>query len=146
MYRAIFIYYFVDYVRWPPTHDTGPVVVAVLGETSVTASLENVARKKRVGGRQLQVRRISTPGDAEGCHAVFVPAASAGQVDSVVASLGQAPVLTIGEAVGSTREGVAICFIEVDGALKFSISRQALSRAGLKASSELLKLAVLVDD
>ncbi|MCK4640786.1 MAG: YfiR family protein [Candidatus Marinimicrobia bacterium] len=45
---------------------------------------------------------------------------------------------------GFANEGVAINFVTVEGKIRFEINIRALESAGLRVSSQLLKLAILV--
>jgi hypothetical protein len=51
------------------------------------------------------------------------------------------PVLTISDADVFTRFGGAIALIRADGRLQFDINTYALSRAGLKPGSQMMRLA-----
>jgi len=53
-------------------------------------------------------------------------------------------ILTIGERKGFAREGVALNFVLVNEKLKFEANEKAINKMGLKASSQLLKLAIMV--
>jgi hypothetical protein len=53
--------------------------------------------------------------------------------------------LTISEQEGYAKQGTAINFIIVDSKLKFEANTKAIISAGLIASSQLLKLAVIVE-
>lgn len=53
-------------------------------------------------------------------------------------------ILTISDSKGFAYRGVAINFIIVKGKRKFEINTDAIDRAGLRVSSQLLKLAILV--
>jgi hypothetical protein len=52
--------------------------------------------------------------------------------------------LTVSEENGAINHGVTLNFFLDDGKLKFEANPEAISEAKLKASSELLKLALIV--
>ena len=55
-------------------------------------------------------------------------------------------ILAIGDAPGLGQKGMPINFAQVGENLKFEINQSALARAGLGASSQLLKLAIPVGE
>jgi len=53
--------------------------------------------------------------------------------------------LTVSEEGGAAKLGTAINFVIINDKLKFEINKRSIYLAGLKASSQLLKLAEIVD-
>ena len=51
------------------------------------------------------------------------------------------PILTVSDAEGFTRDGGAIALVRSDGRLQFDVNADALARAGLKPSSQMMRLA-----
>ena len=57
-----------------------------------------------------------------------------------------APVLTVGDGDGFARGGGMIGLFVEDGRMRFAINPNAAQRAGLRLSSQLLKLARIVKE
>jgi hypothetical protein len=77
--------------------------------------------------------------DPSGCHVLFVP-----EGVSAAPLLNEArmkPILTVGESDTFLRHGGIVNFIMEDGKVRFEISQDAASRAHLRISSRLLRLA-----
>ena len=55
-------------------------------------------------------------------------------------------ILIISDSEGLARKGTAINFVIIDDRLKFEMNLKAIQDAGLRISSQLLKLAIPVDD
>ena len=145
-YKAVFIYNFIEFVEWPEGRDTGPVRIGVVGESDALPSLRAIAGSRKAGTRDIVVEQMLWPaaGETPDCHILFV---AASQADSVRQSLGRprwGGVLTVGEADGLAEEGVIINFVPVQGKLRFQINPASAQDAGLRLSSHLLKLAILV--
>jgi hypothetical protein len=64
----------------------------------------------------------------------------------MLASVRTAPVLTVGDVMGSTRNDGIINFFIRDNRVRFEINPDAAGRAGLRISSKLLQLASIVRD
>ena len=88
--------------------------------------------------------RISDVGEIEGSHILFVPRERGGELSEVLAAAKGHPALVVGESEGFAKRGGAINFFTEDSKLRFEINPDAARSAGLKISSRLLRLAVLV--
>jgi len=79
---------------------------------------------------------------AGGCDRVTVVlGAGADEAAPLLAAVRDLPVLTVGEGSTFVKHGGAIGFFLDNNRVRFDISQLALQRAGLKASSKLLRVA-----
>ena len=144
--KAVFLYNFIDYVRWPEGERSGVFKVGILGDSPLERHLREIAKKRRAGDRKLQVMVFEDAGDLESCHILFISEAQQEALTVVRKDLAGKPVLIVSDTPGLARQGAAINFVLIEGKLKFEINQQALKRADLRASSQLLKLAILVGE
>ena len=144
-FKAVFMYNFVDYVAWPDSSDS-LFTFGILGESPITQLLREIAERKSAESRRLGVSVFGRIDEALSCDMLFVSAAFAPRMEELKRALGNSSVLTIADTPGLGAGGVAINFYVSGERLKFEINRASLKRAGLHASSQLLKLATLVDD
>ena len=75
---------------------------------------------------------------------LFISTSEQGQLSGVMAALGTAPVLTVADIPDFVKQGGMIQFVLDGNTVKFEINLAASRRAGLKLSSELLKVARVV--
>jgi hypothetical protein len=147
--KAAFIYKFSTYIRWPETGAgslSAPFVIGVLGKDPFGPSLDAVVAGQRVQGRGVVIRRLTQMAESLHCDVVFVSLAEREQLSQLFALLGDAPVLTIGDADGFAELGGMINLVTTDDHhIRFDINKRAVDRAGLKAPSQLLRLARIVD-
>jgi hypothetical protein len=82
--------------------------------------------------------------DARQCHLLFVSASESSRIGEIFKTLGDAPVLTVGDtATGAfTEAGGMIKFVFEGNKIRFHINDNAAKTATLKISSKLLSLAV----
>ena len=142
--KAAFLFNFVSFVEWPREaiqNDT--LVVGVLGKDPFGSALERVLAGERHEGKALVVRRCATVEDALSVHVLFLNVPDA-EMASRLAQLGSRPILTVGQSRDFARRGGMIQFKTVDGRVRFEVNQAAASRAGLRLSSHLLKLALRV--
>jgi hypothetical protein len=142
--KAAFLYNFARFVEWPEGLSGSPFVIGVFGEDPFGSVLDQTVGGKRVGGSELVVRRFRSLESLEPCRILFVGAGEQGRFAQVVAALHGAPVLTIGESEGFLERGGMINLRLEGQKVRFEINAGEAERAGLKISSQLLKLAIRV--
>jgi hypothetical protein len=145
--KAAFLLNFGKFVEWPAESfaDDRGLQICVLGEDPFGEALEQTLAGRSVGRREVQPRRVGSPGAARSCEIVFVSRSERARMDEIIATLRGAPVLLVGEVERFARRGGMINFIEVDQKIRFEINEEAAKQAGLRISSQLLKLATIVD-
>lgn len=147
--KAAFLYNFARFVAWPDSafaDKESPLVIGVMEPDPFGAVLDRTIFDKRAQGRRIEVRRFKRLEDVQGCHMLFVSPSSYLQWPALLAHLGTAPVLTVGEGDGFCESGGIINFVLQQNHVRFEINPDAANRADLAISSRLLKLAQLVKD
>ena len=144
--KAAFLYNFAKFVEWPDTAfaaPDAPIVFCIVGSNPFDGALERVINDRTAHGRRIVVHETAEPAPGS-CHLVFV----AGTEDPRVARVVQtsqaeqgAPVLTVGESESFNDAGGMIRLVVEEGGVRFDINAALAERAGLKFSSQLLKLA-----
>ena len=142
--KAVFIYNFAKYVTWPHPNQ-GPVRIGVIGESPVLPPLEEVCSSAKLRGRDIQLRRFHSPDEIDNCQILFICADQEQQLDRILLRVKNAPVLTIGEVEGLAAKGTLLSFRLVGGHVRFEASMKAIQQSGLQVSSQLLRLAIVVD-
>jgi hypothetical protein len=149
-FKAVFVYKFFDYVEWPESESesesAGAFTIGILGESLLEEPLRQISERRSAGGRKIEIEVYRSIEALRKCHVLFISAAHSREIEEILQRLGDRSVLTISDAVGVADRGVGINFVVVEGKLKFEVNRQALKRAGLRASAQLLKLAILVGE
>ena len=143
--KAAFIYNFTKYIDWGNYNDNYQFVIGVLGEESaVIPALKEIARTRTINNKRIAIRIIDNLSDMRDCDIVFITKKSPFPLSSVLSRVGKG-VLTISESNGYASQGTDFNFIVVNQKLKFEANLRAIASSGLKAGSQLLKLAVIVD-
>jgi hypothetical protein len=136
--KAAYLFNFTKFVEWPPEALPAgqPLVICVAAPSPFETSLEETIAGEALEGHSLATRVVTDP---IGCHVLFVPhTVAAGPMLRAVAGK---PILTVGESEGFLERGGIMNFIMEDGKVRFQISQMAASRAQLRISSRLLRLA-----
>ena len=146
--KAAFLYNFAKFVTWPAQAFSGsdtPVVFCVAGEDPFQELLDSTTKQRKVEGRQIEIRRLTADAPLAGCHLVFSSETDGARVAHVLQRATSAGALTVGEADDFLPRGGMIRLIVDEGKVRFDISTRSAERAGLKVSSQLLKLARTVE-
>lgn len=144
-FKAVFVYNFIEYVRWPDAAESDVFSLGILGDSPLVEPLREISEKRKVKGKRLEVKVFPDATALEPCEVLFVSQDHATELESLRETLEARNVLLIGDTEGLAADGVAINFVLVKGKLRFEISQAALDRAELVAGAQLMKLAILVD-
>lgn len=146
--KAAFLYNFARFVEWPPDTPAGEgsFVIGVLGPDATSRALEATVQGKSVGGRTIQVRPVKSQEEATQCHMLFVGSETPERLARMLSAVRRAAVLTVGDSDTFARAGGIVNFVMQDNHVRFAVNTDAAERAGLKISSKLLQLAIIVRD
>lgn len=146
--KAAFLVNFVKFAEWPAQAlpSGAPLVLCVADDGNVAAALERSTEGREAGGHALMVRRIDVDGAVRACHLLYAGGLDATRSSALIARAQGAPLLTVSDYPRfSQLGGVAHLFLD-GGRMRFAVNVDAAARSGLRLSSRLLSLAVLVKD
>lgn len=136
--KAAFLVNFLKYVEWPV--NKGTVTICLVGRDGLGSALA-AYEGRSIGGRELHVRRINGPDQLADCQELFIPESEEARFSLMLRWVEAKPVLTVSDSELFVREGGAISLVRGDGRLFFDVNVDALGKAGLRASSQMLRLA-----
>jgi hypothetical protein len=136
--KAAYLVNFLKYVEWPVQRTV--LTICLFGRDSLGPSLASY-EGRQIGGRELRIRRVGSPEQLVDCHELFVPDTEEARFGAVLRWVENQPILTVSDAEIFTRDGGAIALIRAEGRLQFDVNADALGRAGLKPSSQMMRLA-----
>jgi hypothetical protein len=92
------------------------------------------------------VSPVELHGKLRSCHLLYVSGVTPAQVAEIVAAVGGAPVLTVGDGADFAKQGgIAQMFVE-NGKMRFDLNLGIAKLCRLRLSSKLLALAAHVHD
>ena len=145
--NAAYLYNFAKYVEWPPgtfASADAPLLICIVGDNPFGDALAALSGKT-VGDHPVEVRHIPTAMGLDQCHVVFVGRAEQGRFKALLAKLARQPILTVSDISDFAQTGGIIGLVEADQRIRFDINLTATRQAHLKLSSQLLKLATIVE-
>ncbi|MEJ5166564.1 MAG: YfiR family protein [Thermoanaerobaculia bacterium] len=140
--KAAFLYHFTKYFEWQGLEEIPFFEIDILGESEILEPLKEIAEKKLVFGKPLKVKKIETLKQIDKPQIIFISKFSKFEISGVLKKTENLKTLIVGEEEGLCLQGVAVNFVIRDGNLRFEINERALKIAGIKPSSQIMKLAV----
>jgi len=140
--KAAFLYNFALFTEWPA--ELGATLnLCVYGRDPFGEEIDAL-QGKPVGERRIVVRRVTSTEGLSVCQVVFIVSPAGDGIARVLATVRGASVLTVADAPGAARQGVALNMNVVNNKITFEANLTAVRAANLKLSSKLLSLATEV--
>lgn len=144
--KAAFLYNLLKFVNWPDEIQCGShLVIGIFGDDPFGASME-VLKDKMIGRRLIVIRKGRSLQALKRCDVLFVSRSESDRVERVVRSALPMHTLVVGDSAGFAERGVMINFFLHERKLRFEINVDAVRRAGLTVSSQVLRLGRVVQE
>lgn len=145
--KAAYLYNFAKFVEWPPetfADADAPLRICIAGDNPFGDALASLT-DKRVGSHPVEVRALPATANLNPCHIVFISRSEQGRFKALLTKLHRLPIVTVSDINGFAQAGGMIGLVEADQRIRFDINLAATRQANLKLSSQLLKLATIVE-
>ncbi len=144
--KAAFLYNFAKFVEWPPdaARNAQTFRICLVGDDPFGSLLTDTVAGKTVQDRPIEIAHPESAPELGQCHMAFISRSQVRQLPRLLAGLAGANTLTVGETEEFARDGGMITFHVEENKVRFEINAEAAQRAGLRISSQLLKLATRV--
>lgn len=137
--KAAFLINFLKYVEFPPG-TASTATICLFGRDTLGPYLASFEGRS-IAGKELRVRRVSGPDQLAGCQLLFMPDTEEARFPIALRWVEAMPVLTVSDVDIFTRQGGGIALVRAEGRLQFDVNADAMSRVGLKPSSQMMRLA-----
>jgi hypothetical protein len=137
---------FAQFAEWPGPALDGreQIEICVVQPNPFGTTLRELTTGERIGSRPLAIREVGRAQRLDSCHLLFVSAMTPAERRSLLARTGSLPILTVGDSPDFLDEGGIIGLRVQEGRVRFEVDAAAADRAGIRLSSQLLRLAVRV--
>ncbi|MCW5979823.1 MAG: YfiR family protein [Bryobacteraceae bacterium] len=145
--KAAFLRSFAKFVEWPDSAGEGArrkLLIGILGENPFGDGVQELLEAETPGGVMVETLAGRTLDRLQHCHVLFISASERSRLQQHLDALAQRPVLTVSDVEGFARRGGMIELLLDRNRIRFAINPAAVERAGLRMSSKLLSLAVIV--
>jgi hypothetical protein len=147
--KAAFLYNFTQFVEWPESAFSAPdspFQLCIVGNDPFGRILDDIVTTEFVNKHPIVVRRIQDVENTTACHMVFVAQQTDIAFESVLRSIGDRPILVVGDLPQFAEKGGTIAFRVVNRRIRLEVNLSAARTANLKISSKLLRLSTIVED
>lgn len=144
--KTAFLYNFAKFVDWPPEtfkNEASPFVLGIVGGDPFGAALETL-KDKTVKGRKLVVRRFPRLENFDDCQILFISGSERGNLRAILSTLKNHGILTVSDIDRFASQGGMIGLVSAGNNVNFEINLDTVQQSKLKFSSQLLKLAKIV--
>jgi len=142
--KSVYLYNFTRYIDWKKTTNN-KFVILVIGDSTIMPALNVIAQSRVVDGMQIVIKKEASNIDVNNCNMIYIPASQNDKLRTILLQMDKnTNTLVVSEVHGDAVQGADINFVLEDNMLRFEINNFSLKKHGLKASSQLLKLAVNV--
>ncbi len=146
--KAGFIYNFTKFIQWPEvvqeSIENQGLKFCIAGEDPFGKALDGFSKALEENNRDLVITKGVSPKQSATCHILFIDSSVSGQLEQYLDNVKEKPTLVISDIPGFGEKGVAINFVIRRNKTRFEINPYAVKKSGIKISSELLKLGILV--
>jgi hypothetical protein len=145
--KAEFVVDLIKQFEWPEgkgANGDGAIVITVVGESPLTATLKQEAEKRSAGGKKIEVKTMAVGDDFTTSQIVFIGTKELPELAQILKKLKGLPVLTVSDANNFAGFGVIVDFIKDDSGgnkLTFAVNKMAAKEVGLKVSPDFVKQA-----
>jgi hypothetical protein len=139
--KAAFLFNFAKFIEWPAATAHQEFVIGVLGEDPFGETLDRVLRGKSLGDRKIVLRRGATLEELGDVRVLFIASSEKARLGPILKRVQDSPTLTVGDTEDFVGRGGMVAFRVQDDVVRFDVNLEPLGRAGLKMSSQLIRVA-----
>jgi hypothetical protein len=146
--KAAFLYQFPKFIEWPDsafTDSNSPFLIGVLGDDPFGSTLDKMVKGKTINGRKIIVKRSNSVDNLQNCQIVFISSSEKNRLSRIIDGFKGSNALTVSDINGFAKKGGVIGFVYRDNKIAIQINVEAAKRSKLKISSNLLRLAEIVE-
>lgn len=147
--KAEMVWNLAKFVQWPEgvmSKGQGQLVVTILGEDELAATLASELSTRTVNGKPIFIRFAQRVQDVKGSHVLYIASTEMVHAEAILEALKGTPVLTLADAPGFAGRGGMVNFASSEGRVRFEIHMGHTEQSGLHISSRLLALAHVIDN
>jgi hypothetical protein len=115
--------------------------ICLLGHERMGQVIDNLAANQAIDNLPVHIRRIADVTQTRGCTILFISANEDDHMREDLAILSTSEVLTVSDAPDFLDRGGMIQFLVLENHVRFAVNLNAVNRAHLVLSSELLRVA-----
>jgi hypothetical protein len=145
--KAAYLFNFGKFLRQPESPENAQrktFDICVLGRDDFGGTLKKLTANEQMNGLPERVVKIPNTTAAKTCAILFISISESERIAQDMTDLAGSPVLTVSDMPHFLDHGGMIAFQMQDSHVRFSVGLDAVTKAGLTLSSELLRVSLQV--
>ncbi|WP_052566826.1 YfiR family protein [Candidatus Magnetobacterium casense] len=143
--KAFAIYNLAKFIEWPDNSlgTVSTLTIYIIGDNPFK-NFRDAMRDKSIHGKTIVVKIINSPADIKDTGILFISRSEKDRLPNILRGISRLPVLTVGDTQSFASRGVMVNFYLENDKIRFEINIEAAQTAGLKISSNLLKMGKII--
>lgn len=144
--KATFLLNFGKFIEWPPAVPSSCFNICVLGEDPFGDAMNSV-RNKSVRSLPVKVsylESIKHVQTIENCNILFISRSERENMSEILQKINGHSIVTVADQKDMANLGVIITLVTINDKVSFEINLRSAKSAGLRISSDMLKLAAAI--
>ena len=142
--RAAYVFNLTKYVEWPG--GGSELVIGFEGNRPTGEILQKLLDGKTSDSRLIRVLLFPSKDELKRCNVLYVTETEGKKTQALLEGLDNRNMLTVGESAEFAKAGGMVSLVKAGDQIQIQVNVEAAQRAGIKISSRLLNLAVIVDE
>ena len=146
--KAAYLFNFARYIEWPDRvfeDDKAQITVCVFSSESFYKVIKKTIGNRSLDGRMVGARNSQSLEELGNCNIIFIGKEHISQHEELIAAAADQSIFTVSDAEDFAERGGCSNFFQAGKKIHFSINVVAVKRSKLKVSSQLLRIAQIVD-
>lgn len=140
--KASCVLVFARSTKWPESNTAAPFVIGLLQADALQTPLKQLLTGEQLHGRPVEIRRLGTAAEAKDCQLVYLGHQNPEALREACSALAGRPVLLLADHRDGLAAGSTLCLWQVAEKIRYDISIEAMERAGLEVSADVIELSL----
>lgn len=142
---SVYVYNFIKYIEWPEDTKKGDFVIAIIGNSPISAELKTLAATKKANGQTIVIKQFASVAEVDKCQILYISAGKSSVLKEAIEKTKNMSALLIAEREGLAKKGAGINFVTLeDETLKFEVNKKVIEAHNLKIPKVLFSLGLVV--
>lgn len=143
--KAAFLYSVAKFVEWPDASldNKSTLTIYILGDAPFGSVLDTI-RGKTIKGKTVVVNKTNSLNILKNGDILFISNSEKERLKQILNGISHLSILTVGDTESFAQNGVMVNFYIENNRIRFEINMEAARLAGLKISSNLLKMGKII--
>lgn len=143
--KAVYLFNLGNFVKWKENTSAKNFEICVFGTDPFGVNLEYIVKKEQqIQSRNAVIKHLSSLEGILNCQVLFMSPSAQSQFATIFAAIKNKPILTVSDVDRFINQGGMVQFYLLEGKIRLMLDPQTIEESGLKASSQLMRIAQII--